>query len=55
MPGKEDNIGVAIKKGRIDGGATVGYFHCASESENKVVAGNCTIFRNAIVKFFSRK
>jgi hypothetical protein len=55
MPGKEGNIGFAIKKGRTDGGADTDYFCLASESENKVYVGKCTRFQNATVKFFSRR
>jgi hypothetical protein len=55
MPGKEGNIGVAVKKGRTDGGADTNYFCSASESENKVYVGKCTRFQNATVKFFSRR
>jgi len=53
-PGEKDNIGVAVKKGRTYGGAQVGGFCFASESENIVYKGHCTRYQNATVKFFSR-
>lgn len=55
MPGKEGNIGVAVKKGRTDGGADLKCFYFASQFENKFHVGYCFRYQNATVKFFSKK
>jgi hypothetical protein len=54
-PAPPGNIGVAIKSGRTDGGAEIGWAFRFAESENKIHVGNCSRYQNATVKFFSNK